>query len=185
MTTAKERFKQAADPFRAAMDQQAVDIFDELVKGMKITAVLPKPKEIFRNDDDVITFEQFNGKDVGVMMAHFAKPELDFISEQVDDIRHMQFRSHRENVLFSRGTKNLLALLTKYCYMKTEKVIIAAAPDSLVSGGPAGDKSQSFINESHLTGDEAIYDDERCVSIFFLLDNRFICLNFREKIKSA
>ena len=182
MRTASERFKAAIEPFRLEMDEEARTLFDGLIKNIQITSITPPPKEMYR-DKDIIAISDFKGKHASVMLAHFIKPEKDFINQQVEGCRSMQFLTHQENVLYSRGTKNILRLLTEYHSKRTEKTAIMAFPSSRVSGGPAGGKSQSFINESHLTGDEALYDDERSATIAFVTDNRFIAIHFEEKIK--
>jgi hypothetical protein len=182
MRTASERFKAAIEPFRLEMDQEARDIFDGLIKNIQITSITPPPKEMYR-DKDVITISDFKGKHASVMLAHFIKPEEDFINQQIDGCRYMQFLTHQENVLYSRGTKNILRFLTEHHFKRTEKAAIMAFPSSRVSGGPAGGKSQSFINESHLTGTEALYGDERSATIAFVTDNRFIAVHFEEKVQ--
>lgn len=184
MASFKDRFNKIAEPYRTAMDQKAKDIFDELVKRLRLESIVPKSKEILA-DTDVFVIDQFKGKKGSAMLAHFVKPELDFINKQIEELSAMQFLTHQENVLFSRGTENMLALLTEYSNVRTEKVVIAAIPSSRVSGGPVGGKSQAFINESHLTGPDSAYDDDRHVTIAFMMDNRLIGLSFGEKVKTA
>lgn len=182
MKTASDRFKMAIEPFRQDMDEEARGIFDGLIKNIQITSITPTPKEVYR-DNDVFTMKDFKGKLASVMLTHFVKPEEDFINQQIEGCRYMQFLTHQENVLYSRGTKNILRLLTEHHFKRTEKTAIMAFPSSHVAGGPAGGKSQSFINESHLTGDDACYDDERCATIAFVTENRFVAVHFEEKIK--
>ena len=182
MPTANERFKMAIEPFRQAMDQEARDIFDGLIRNIQISSVTPPPKEMHR-DKDIIAIDEFKGKHCRVMLVNFIKPEYDFINQQVEGCKHMQFLTHQENVLYSRGTKNILRLLTEYHYRRTENAAIVAFPSSRVAGGPAGGKSQAFINETHLTGDDAMYDDERHATIAFMTDNRFTAIYFEEKVK--
>ncbi|BAW18991.1 hypothetical protein [Ralstonia phage RP12] len=170
-------------PLRAQMDGEALLLTEDLLKKLyPFTRIAATEKTAEDTAEGVVGFRHFESDKGAAMVVSFAEPKTSFRTEQIEDLRYSQFRTQSENVLYCQGTKDLLGLLTRFCFHVTEMATFMAFPDSRIAGGPSGGRMQAFINEQHL---DEYYDDERQVSVVVVMDNGFIALSFEEKVEHA
>lgn len=178
-----KKLMQSLAPLKARMDEEALSITEELISKFYPFTIITSTQAISDFEDapgEFIYTRHFKSARGEAIVASFTIPKGEFIRDQEEELRKCQFRTQEENNLYCQGTKDLLSLLTRFCYHRTEKTTIMAFPDARCSKGPVNGLVESYIEKDHLS---QIYNDKRQVSVVIVTDNGIIALSFKEKIK--
>jgi hypothetical protein len=156
----------------ANVDVEVHEVIDDLVNRLRPLKSMDTPIDL-----DLPDVVAFMGDNRGVIFGTLDAAKREAIELDVEKLKHKQFASFAENMLYTQGTNELLEILTRYHRIETDNGVVIAMPDSHTY---SADKATIELEDLR---DPNMYDKSRAIYVAVIFNTGFMMFGFEEQIR--